>query len=110
MIRFDGYYISDPVYFKDGVANYAYAGYSHNAYLFLKNDQYLRATKNSQTKDVSFLKSDFNSGFQNKYMIRGDELEITFETGKEWEFSETFKIVSPTELRGKDRTLHFVSW
>ena len=110
MIRFDGYYVSDPVSFKDAVANYSYSGFSHNAYFFTKEGQFLRSTKNTQTKKVLFLRSDFNNNFPNKYKIKGEKLKMFFETGKEWEFSEVFDIVSPEELKGKERTLHFVSW
>jgi hypothetical protein len=110
MIRFDGYYVSDPVFFKDGVANYSYSGFSHNAYFFKKEGQFLRSTKNSETKDISFSHSDFNPDFPNKYEIKGDKLEMFFETGKEWEFSEVFEVVSPEKIKGEKRELHFVKF
>jgi hypothetical protein len=107
MIRFDGYYISDPVYFEDGIANYTYCGYSHNAYLFLENGQYLRATKNSHEKEVSFLRSGFDPYFVNKYMVYGNMLEIIFHTGEKWEFKESFEIVSSVEFKGNTRNLYW---
>ena len=110
MIRLDGYYVSDPVYFEDGVANYTYSGFSHNAYLFMKEGHFLRSTKNDNKKGVKFSKSDFNPDFPNKYELKGDKLIMTFETGTEWEFNEVFEIVSPEELKGKERTLRFESW
>lgn len=110
MIRHDGYYISNSVLIEDSIANYSYKGYSHKAYLFLPDGTYLRAGKKSESTETDFSKSDFNPQFSNKYQIKGNELKMTFETGKEWEFTEIFEIVSPEELIGKERTLRFVSW
>ncbi len=110
MILFTGYYKSVPTPYEDSIANYHEKGYFHNAYLFLQNQKYLRASKRSESIQLGFSKSDFNPDFPNKYEIKGNELIIYFETGTEWEFCETFLIVSPEELKGKDRTLRFVYW
>lgn len=110
MIKYDGYYKDDPTPYEDGIANHWVKGYVHEAYYFLSSGVYLRAIKKSESKQLVFSKSDFNPDFPNKYEVNGDNLELYFETGTEWEFTEVFQIVSPEELNGKEQTLHFVSW
>jgi len=110
MIRYDGYYRDEPTSYEDGIANHLVKGYVHDAYCFLTNGFYLRTIRKTESRQLDFLLSDFNPDFPNKYEIRDKKLEMFFETGTEWEFSEVFEIVSPEELKGKDRTLRFVSW
>ena len=110
MIKLNGYFKSNPMPYQDSVANRQVEGYFHNAYLFLADGKYLRATKRTKFQQMDFSKSDFNSEFSNKYVIRDSKLEMFFETGTEWEFSEIFEISSPEELKGKELTLRFVSW
>jgi hypothetical protein len=110
MIRYDGYYRDAPAPYEDGVASHLVSGYVHEIYCFLSGNVYLRTIKKLESERVDFLQSDFRPDFPNKYEIKGDELEMFFESGTEWEFSEVFEIVSPEELKGKRRTLRFVSW
>ncbi len=110
MIRFDGYYKSPPAPYEDSIANYSEDGYFHNAYYLLRNGTYLKAVKKSKSTKSDFLESDFNPDFSNKYEVKSEKLEMFFETGTEWEFSEVFEIISPEELKGKERTLRFVPW
>jgi hypothetical protein len=110
MIRYDGYYRDNPTPYEDGIANHWVKGYAHAAYYFLSNGLYLRAFAKSETDQLNFSKSDFNSDFPNKYEVKDNRLEMFFETGTKWEFSKSFKIVSSEELKGDKRTLHFVKW
>lgn len=110
MIRYDGYYRDNPTPYEDGIANHWIKGYAHYAYYFLSDGFYLRAFEKSESKQLDFFQSDFNPDFPNKYEIKENKLEMFFETGKKWEFSDIFEIVSPEILKGKDRTLYFVSW
>ncbi len=110
MIRFDGYYKDSPTPYEDSIANYSEKGYFHHAYFFLISREYLKAVKRSESKQSYFLQSDFNPNFPNKYEVKGNKLEMFFETGTQWEFSEIFEIVSPEELKSEKRTLRFVSW
>jgi hypothetical protein len=110
MIRLTGYYKSDPTPYEDSIANHLEEGYFHNAYLFLQNGKYLRASKRAESKQLDFSRLDFNPDFPNKYEIKDKKLEMFFETGTKWEFSEFFEIVSPEELKGKEKTLRFVNW
>lgn len=110
MIKYNGYYKSDPTPYEDSIANHHEVGYFHNAYLFLESEKYLKSSKRAESKQLDFTKSDFNPEFPNKYKIEGNKLEMFFETGTQWEFSEVFEIVSPEELKSDKRTLHFIKW
>ncbi len=110
MIRHDGYYRKNPTLYEDGIANHWVKKYMHRAFYFLPNGLFLRASENSESKQVDFTKLDFSPDFPNKYEVKDNKLEMFFETGTEWEFSEIFEIVSSEELKSDKRTLRFVSW
>lgn len=108
MIRYDGYYTSEPTVYEDSIANYNEVGFFHNAYRFLPNGTYLKATKRSKVKENGFVESDFDASKHNNYeIINGKILEITYHTGEEWEFKESFEIISPQELKGIQRNLYW---
>jgi hypothetical protein len=110
MIRFDGYYRKTPTLYEDGIANHWVKGYMHRAFYFLPNGLFLRASKNSESKQLDFSKLDFNPDYPNKYEIIGNKLEMFFETGTVWEFSEVLEIVSQEELKGGKGELYFVKF
>lgn len=110
MIKYHGYYRDIPTQYEDGIANHWVKRYVHEGYFFLSNGTYLRAIKKSESKELDFTKSNFNPDFPNKYEVKGNKLEMFFETGTEWEFSEVFEIVTLEELKSNKRKLRFVSW
>lgn len=103
MIKHNGYYIIDPESVRDSIANYTFAGYSHIAFLFLENGTYLKLTKNSKNKNVSFLRGDFNYNYPNRYMLKNGDLLLTYHTGGEWEFSEVFKKKSEDRFKNASK-------
>lgn len=110
MIKYNGYYRDSPTPYEDGIANYWVKGYVHAGYFFLSNGTYIEAVKKSKSKQLDFLKSDFNPDFPNKYEVKGNKLIMFFETGTKWEFSEIFNSVTSEELKSVKRQLRFVSW
>ncbi|MCB9043643.1 MAG: hypothetical protein R2798_12080 [Chitinophagales bacterium] len=111
MIKHTGYYILDPIYFEDAIANYSVNGYYHNAYLFLKNGTYLRASKKTDNKtNAIFYREDFNCDYPNRYRISNGDLILTFYTGEEWEFNEIYKKKSVDWFEKEGKILKFVSW
>lgn len=109
-MRYDGYCVSDPVYYEDETSNWSFKGYSHGAYLFLENGFYLRSVKQSEKSLVSFDKSDFKEDYPNKYKCTKEDLILTFHTNEEWEFDEYFKKISSLEFINKTRKFNFIKW
>ena len=110
MIKYNGYYILDPIPVNDSIANYSFRGYNHHAYLFFKNGTYLRASKLTKDKIIFFSKEDFDCNYPNRYMLNNGDLILTYHTGEEWEFSEIFKRHSADRFEKEGKSLKFVKW
>lgn len=108
MIRHNGYYKIEPVFYEDGVGGYSINGFVHNAYWFKEDHTYISAGKRANTNEYEFQQSEFDIAFPNKYHVNGSEMVMTFHTGEEWEFTECFKIGLNGTLKSEKRELYFV--
>lgn len=108
MIRYDGYYRTEPSPYEDSAANFVDKGYFHNAYMFTPDEIFLRGVKKLPISECNFELADFEDDRPNKYQVNGTKLIMTFHTGEEWEFTETFEITLNDRLKSEKRELYFV--
>lgn len=112
MIRFDGYYIEEPIEIYNGRSKKEKSSYSFTAYYFLDNEN---LKINSKHESISYL-SDFTkenfigeSPSSRKFKIKNDEVIIK----KEYDFAKdiNIKIINAEHLLlNEKKNLYFISW
>ncbi len=112
MIRFDGYYVYEPVFYQERKEIQPY--YSIIGYYFQSNGLVTKARKWSKNKnDITFLKNEFDvESNSEQFEINSKELYILSYKGQPWEEKFYYDRISDEEFisRQTGKSIKFVPW
>lgn len=113
MIRFDGYYIEEPIEVYNGRAKEEKSSYSFNAYYFLdKENLKINSKHNLLSNLIDFNKRDFEGDLPIEKKINITNKKVIMLPSFSFENEVVFKVINSDKIFNETsgRYMHFVPW